>query len=292
MDVLVTGASSLVATYLVPRLRAQGRNVILTSRTRPAYLGADSRVRWLQRDLVQSDVAADQTVPADVLIHLAPLPLLRRAVVVAAGAKRVIAFGTTSRFTKADSPVAAERRMVAEQTEIEAWLAAGGAQGDLHWTLFRPTMVYDGLRDKNVALIARFVRRFGFFPLVGEAGGIRQPVHAADLALACCLALENETAFCKAYNLGGGETLSYRDMVERIFISLGKKPRFVSIPPPLLKATLEIGRHLPRYSYLNASMADRMNKDMVFDWSEAAHDFGYNPRKFAGVSGYSRTQGT
>lgn len=282
MTILVTGASSLIAAYLVPQLQTRGDTFILTSRSRPLYLDHHHTLNWIRSDLCGNELESRLPVFITTLIHLAPLPLLRSSVEALSKSKlaRVIAFGTTSRVTKAGSTDPGEQRMVREQSEMEAWLMAHDAASNLRWTLFRPTMVYDGRRDKNVALIARFIRRFGFFPLVGGASGLRQPVHAADLALACCLALENPATFGKSYNLGGGETLSYRDMVTRIFSELDRKPRFISIPPLLLKAGLELARHLPRYRYLNAAMTTRMSKDMVFDWSEAARDFGYSPRSF------------
>ena len=36
--------------------------------------------------------------------------------------------------------------------------------------------------------------------------------------------------FGKAYNLSGGETLSYLEMVRRIFVAQNLKPRFVRVP--------------------------------------------------------------
>lgn len=280
--VLVTGASSLVARYLVPLLQPGPRKLVLISRTRPDGLPPSQVAHWVRADLHDARWPAALPGRVEVLVHLAPLPLLQPAIA-ALGCShlaRVIAFGTTSRLTKVRSSATADQRMVKEQCAAEAWLAQYGAASGVHWTLFRPTMIYDGARDKNIALIARFVRRFGFFPLIGAAAGKRQPVHAADLAQACCLALENEAAFGKTYNLSGGEVLSYREMVDRVFTALGRTPRYIRIPPTLLRAGLGLARVLPSYRYLNTAMADRMNKDMVFDSSDAEQAFGYRPRKF------------
>lgn len=276
---VVTGASSLIARYLVPLLREEGHEPVLVSRTRPDYLSETDPQAWVRADLRDAGGHSQLHGSVDVLIHLAPLPLLERAVMTLDRSRltRIIAFGTTSRLTKAESAVPAEQRMVREQAAAEDWLA--GTSG-VSWTLFRPTMIYDGEHDKNVALIARFIRRFGFFPLVGEAAGRRQPVHAADLARACCDVLSDGAAAGKTYTLVGGETLTYRAMVDRIFAGLGRKPRYLHVPPPLLRAGLTLARTAPRYRYLNAAMAERMNKDMVFDSTDAKQDFGYRPRGF------------
>ena len=85
------------------------------------------------------------------------------------------------------------------------------------YTIFRPTLIYGVGRDRNVADIARFAKRFGVFPILGKGLGLRQPVHAADLAEACILAVDSSASFNRIYNLSGGETLTYREMVERVF---------------------------------------------------------------------------
>ena len=135
--------------------------------------------------------------------------------------------------------------------------------------------------DKNITLIARFIRRFGFFPLIGNGKGLRRPVHAADLANACVSALANPATHSKAYNLSGGSALTYREMVEAVFRAMGRRPRFLNIPLPALRATLGVASLLPRLRYLNPEMANRMNLDLDFNHSEASRDFGFDPRPFS-----------
>jgi hypothetical protein len=37
---------------------------------------------------------------------------------------------------------------------------------------------------------------------------------------------------------------------------------------------------LPRYRHWSAAMAERMNRDLVFDHAEATHDLNFSPRPF------------
>jgi len=37
---------------------------------------------------------------------------------------------------------------------------------------------------------------------------------------------------------------------------------------------------VPRYRNWSSAMAERMNRDLVFDHSEATRDFGFAPRAF------------
>jgi len=194
---------------------------------------------------------------------------------------RIIAFGSTSRFTKEASARPAERDVAQRLASSESDLAATCAQSSIAWTVLRPTLIYGAGRDRNVSAIARFVRRFGFFPLAGEGRGLRQPVHADDLARACLSALESPLTRNRAYNLIGGTTLSYRELVEAVFLSLGRRPRLVRVPLPLLRASLRVGSLLPGLRHLSPEMADRMDRDHRFDSEEARQDFGYAPRPFA-----------
>jgi nucleoside-diphosphate-sugar epimerase len=135
-----------------------------------------------------------------------------------------------------------------------------------------------------VAFIANFIRRFGFFPLAGSGDGRRQPLHAEDLAQACVTVLGIAATYNRAYNLSGGETLTYRQMVERIFTALGRKPRVFELPLPLFHAAFAMLRLLSRYRYLNTAMIARMSDDLVFDHSEASRDFGFGPGGFLASS--------
>jgi nucleoside-diphosphate-sugar epimerase len=115
---------------------------------------------------------------------------------------------------------------------------------------------------------------------VGEAKGLRMPVHADDLASACLAAIEHPATYGQAYDLSGGETLSYLAMAERIFEAEGIKPRFVRIPLAVFENMLRIARLLPRYRYLTGEMAQRMNQDLCFAHEAASRDFGFAPRRF------------
>lgn len=275
--VLITGATSQVGGFLLQRLAT-----VVGARwavSRGVVSGLREGVHWVQADIGQAEPLPE----AEVLIHLAPLALLPPLLpgFFAQGGRRVIAFGTTSRFSKAASPDPGEQayagRLAAAEAEIKAQCQAAGAP----WTLFRPTLIYGAGRDRNVALIANVIERLGVFPLLGEARGLRQPVHADDLACACVAALDNPASFNKVYDLCGGETLTYRDMVARIFDAHRKPPRFVRLPLGAFAAAMWVLARLPRYRDFNPEMARRMNQDLVFDCTAARRDLGFAPRLFS-----------
>ena len=197
------------------------------------------------------------------------------------GVRRVVALSSTSRFTKDNSSDPEEQaislRLADSETRVQGWAASHGVE----WIILRPTLIYGLGRDKNIAEIARFVRRFGFFPLFGKANGLRQPLHAQDVADACMAALNAPDAAHHAYNLSGAETLPYRDMVARIFSALDRPLRLLPVPLLAFRFAVTLLRLLPRYRSWSSAMAERMNRDLVFDHSEAMRDFGFEPGPFA-----------
>lgn len=279
--IIVTGATSIIGRFLLPRLVNAGYEVHAISRNyceNPSE--TEKRVFWYPVDITHLEQLP--RVNAQALIHLAPLWLLPPLLPVlnSLRIKRVIAFGSTSLFSKARSADAGEQQLVARFVEAEEAITRLSSTLEINWTVFRPTLVYDCVRDKNIAVIARFIRRYGFFPLLGEASGLRQPVHADDLAEACIRAVSQPVTFCRAYNVSGGETLGYRQMVERIFNSLDKSARFLIIPAWLFRAAIRVIMLLPGKRNMTPEMAMRMNVDLCFDHIDATRDFGFSPRPF------------
>jgi nucleoside-diphosphate-sugar epimerase len=276
MRVLLTGASSQIGLFLIPRLLRDGHELFAISRRRR---DGEDGVKWLVDD-VSSTKSSWPAV--DVLIHIAPLRLLPDLLpdFLAKGGRRVICFGTTSRYSKAVSGDTKEQMFAAEQMATESKVAELCEAANAAWTVFRPTLIYGAGMDRNVTVIARLIRRFGLFPLFGAASGRRQPVHADDLAAACVAALGESKTFNSAYELAGGETLTYREMVKRIFAAERRTPRFLPVPLAAFRVAMWCVSRIPRFRDFNAEMARRMNEDLVFDSSDAARDFGFAPRKF------------
>ncbi len=170
-------------------------------------------------------------------------------------------------------------RLAAALREAEEELAGRCEALGIAWTLFRPTLIYGG-PGSAVCLIARVARRLRCFPVAGRGAGLRQPVHAEDLAAACLLALDRPACHGRAYDLGGGETLTYREMVERVFLHVGRRPVVLPVPLPLLRAAIAVARILPRFRGLSPAMAERSERDQAFDITDAKRDFGYQARPF------------
>jgi nucleoside-diphosphate-sugar epimerase len=278
----VLGATSFVGACLLPMLTEAGW--LVTAFSRSTLGGLHDGVEWRRLPLVeyiapQSSLRKNKKI-TPYWICLAPIWVLPDYfdLLNAQCARRVVVLSSTSRFTKDDSSDPEERalalRFADAETRIQKWAESRGVE----WIILRPTLIYGLGQDKNITEIARLIRRFGFFPLFGKAEGLRQPIKAADVAGACMAALQAPSAANHAYNLSGGETLTYRNMVARVFSALGLRPRMLTIPLWAFRLTVAILRCLPRYRKWSIAMAERMNHDMVFDHAEATRDFGFQPK--------------
>lgn len=256
------------------------RFVAFTRAELPEEQSDETPVEW--RRLVDSsqepepgETITDWICLAPIWVLPAQFPLLSKY-----GARRIVALSSTSRFTKTESIDAGEQHTAQQLAEGETELQRWAEARQISWVILRPTLIYGYGRDKNIASVARFIRRWKCFPLLGKAQGKRQPIHAADVATASLQALRTGTVVNQSYNISGGETLTYREMVERVFKALKLKPRFVRIPLILFRVAVALIRFLPRFRHLTAGMAARMNADLVFDHFDAEQNFGFQPRPF------------
>jgi uncharacterized protein YbjT (DUF2867 family) len=272
----VLGASCLVGRFVLPSLAENAIRVLAVSRSQSCEDQPD--VSWQAAGTLCK--RTDIRVPN--WLCLAPIWVVPDyfAEFERLGARRVVALSSTSRFTKPDSSDASERdiawRLIDGERQFEQWAEGCGVE----WVILRPTLIYGLGLDRNVSDVARFIRRFGFFPVIGSASGLRQPLHASDLADACVAALTTTEVHSGAYNLSGGEALTYREMVARVFAALGRSARIVRLPASAVQRALALASRLPGHRHWSPSIAERMNHDQVFDHADAARDLGFAPRAF------------
>lgn len=275
----------MVGRSLLPLLADAGWHVEAFSRQRAMAGQPSGQGDRIVFRLLEESGPGHMALPAEAITHwvcLAPIwalpdyfPLLA-----AYRAKRVVALGSTSIFTKTTSSDPAEQDTAAKLRDGERRFIAWAEAHQIEWVILRPTLIYGLGQDRNICEIARFISRFGFFPLFGAAHGLRQPVHVEDVAAACAAALQGDQARNHAYNLSGADKLPYREMVGRIFDAMGKPQRFVAVPLFIFRLAIACLRVCPRFRSYSAAMAERMGADLVFDHADAARDLGFSPRPF------------
>ena len=268
MIALVLGASSQIGYYLLPLLQAEGIEVLALSR-RPAR-SAPTDVRWLQGALPALPLALPplryvfSAGPLDALAAWLPTaPLTPDA--------RVLATSSMSAVSKQDAPVAAERALSMRLRTAEQVLAQTCAQRGVGCMVLRPTLIYGVGRDRSLTPLARRAQRTRVFALP-RGRGLRQPVHAGDMARALLTAALRAQPLDALLEFGGGERLSATQMFARVRASLP----FATLGVPLPRALLALAALHPALR----GPITRLDQDLIADNARAVAALGVTPRAF------------
>jgi uncharacterized protein YbjT (DUF2867 family) len=97
------------------------------------------------------------------------------------------------------------------------------ATSGLSYRIVRPTMLF-GRGDVLIGVMLRLMRRYPFFPMFGDGEYHVSPIAVKDLARV--LLQETRGPKTGSLDLGGPERMTYRELTDRMYRSLGKRPRY------------------------------------------------------------------
>ena len=232
---VVTGAFSRTGKFIAERLLAQGRRV-RTLTNHPQRAGAEEiKVDVAPLQFTDRTALVDSLRGADVLYNTYWIRFRHGRV----------GFGDAVANTRTLVGAAAEAG-VRKIVHISATNAAAGSDLDffaakaraeevvggsgLKWAIVRPTLVF-GPEDVLINNIAWLLRRVPVFPIPGLGDYRLQPVAVEDVAELATWGAE------QTHNLtidaAGPDILAYTELVERIAVAVGRRPRFVFLSPRL-----------------------------------------------------------
>lgn len=273
---LVFGASGAIGRFLVPRLLAAGHEVIAVSRV--SRTSEKPNLRWIVGDLPGRVPSLPR---ADLIFSLGPLDGFARWFADNSEVRvRVVAIGSLSAETKQRSADSHERELAARLVQAEEMLAAiANARGTVS-TVLRASLIYGAGLDRSLTPFVRFAERRRLFPLLFGAHGLRQPVHADDLAGACIAVSATNTLARRVYGVGGGERVPFDTMLARVRASLPFGTIPVPVPAALANACGRLARRTRTFAAASPAAFLRMNDDLIVDNTAAISDFGWSPRDF------------
>jgi nucleoside-diphosphate-sugar epimerase len=274
--IVILGGRNFIAPYLIARLDEAGLQADVISRD---SVSLPKGFRSVSLELGQTN---DWHAPEGaIVISLLPLGVLACNLTRFAKVQSIIAVGSTSRFSRSSNDVF--ERILAENLELaENILRPWCVKNNTVFTVLRPTLVYDGMNDQSIARMMNFIRRAGVFPIASPGKGLRQPIHADDVAKAIMNALGNVNVYNLSLNIAGGEVITYRHMVERVFIAMNRKPRVIALPSSWCQNSFRLMAKLSP-SHVHAFSPEvfrRMNDDFIYDADEGLLLLDYAPRGF------------
>jgi uncharacterized protein YbjT (DUF2867 family) len=239
--VTVFGATGVVGRALLPLLAAEHEVVAVSRESR----AAEDRLQWREADVHSGTglpEALDGTDVAYYLVHsLGTRDFERQDRVAAenvsreaarAGVRQLVYLGGLGGDDPGASAHLRSRRETGER------LAADGVPV----TTLRAAMVI-GKGSAAFETILGLVKRLPVMITPSWVSTPTQPIALADIARYLAEVAGNDEAVDKAFDAGGDEVMTYRQMIERIAALLGRKPRIVEVPvltPALSALWLEL----------------------------------------------------
>jgi len=239
MKCAVTGAFGYSGKYIAQRLLDNGHDVITLTNSLNRDNPFHNRIRAFPFNFDNPAALTETLRGVDVLVNtywvrfnhklFTLSDAVRNTLILfdsarKAGVKRVVHISITNPSGK--SPLEYFRG----KAELEEALTGSG----LSYAILRPAVLFgrEGILINNIAWALRHLPVFGVF---GDGLYRIQPIHVDDLAsLAAEQAASEENAIINAI---GPETFTYRQLVETIGESIGKRRPVVSVHPSLAYLT-------------------------------------------------------
>jgi uncharacterized protein YbjT (DUF2867 family) len=289
---LLTGATGLVGSALLPRLLAQGTQVRCLVRD-PRRLGAQRvRVQIALGDLTDPPSFRNALRGVHTVVHLAasirdqPHGSIEELSAVAAwrmveaaerqGVERFVFFSALGASTHHRARLL-RAKALAEQAVREAGLSS---------IVFAPSIVY-APGDPWLTLLERMALA-PVMPVSGRGRASFQPLWADDVAACVLAALRADDAQPRRrYELAGPETLSHNEIVRTVLGSLGRRRALVHVPTPLVSRGLRaLERVAGARAFATWDEAELMESSMTSVRGAAdAESLGVHPQRMAAVLG-------
>ena len=313
---LVTGATGLVGSHIVDRLRLDGWRVrALVRDPASARSQLPSDVELVQGDVLDEASFARAASGVDTIFHAAAMVLARggydayrvpnvegtRHAILAAERSRarllhvssVAVYGPSARYeaarrgdrTTEETPLAPLREgayYARSKRESEEAVLLAHTHGRIWATAVRPDVIY-GRRDRQfVPRMAMLLRR-GAIPLINGGRSIMAVVHAANVADGAVRAATSSASGGRVYNLANDYDVSVREFFTLAAEGLGRRPRFLPMPMWLARGLLKGARSAMRlltggkFNLVGSAALDFISLDNPFSSERARRELGWSP---------------
>lgn len=156
-------------------------------------------------------------------------------------------------------------------------------------TIFRSAPVF-GPGDQFTTGLASLLRLApGFFMVPGDGHSLLQPLWIEDLVACLVSALEDPATRRQQYDIGGGEYLTFREVLDLVMKASSTRRLLVNIQPVYLRAlTLWLEQTFPKYP-ISMFWLDYLSTDRTCSIDSLPRRFGIIPARFNQNLAYLQT---
>lgn len=308
MTILVTGATGFLGSHVAEQLSKAGRPVraLVRKSSNKKFLESLKNVELVYGAVDDAESCIEATKGVTGIIHAAGLVKARSSEefrqVNTEGTENLLLgaqqAGTVKRFVFVSSQATAGPsdangtpvRVGEETSPVTAYgrskLAAErillAAKSTVPITILRPPAIY-GPRDNEILIFFKAVRS-GVLPLTNPLDAKYSMIYGPDCAAACIRALDTDLESGTILFVDDGQPVTFREMIERVEVALGKKA-WVRLPLPqaLVKGAAAVtelyGKATNQAVMLTRDKCNELHAPgWVCDGSEARKVLGWNPQ--------------
>ncbi len=302
MKIAVTGASGFIGSHLVRHLSAEGHEVLAVGREATAPEGLQKYAAYYPWDITTTSTDVPDL---DAVIHAAAMVDFsgnRRAMMQAnvTGTQNVLRWSKNSShfvFVSSSSvyPTTTDGKMKEEslagiqkpgslygQTKLAAEQEVLAETGMRKITILRPHGVY-GPGDRHLLPTLARQMHDNTMNIVGSGQNQFSITHIGNFCSAVSAALHIERTTAGIFNIADFESLPLQEIIDRVFLSLGKKISFRHIPILLgqalgvsadLLVKISGGHYVP---LISRDVVNRFSHPWVVSLDRARQELGYQP---------------
>ena len=289
--VTVFGGTGFLGRHVVERLVHEGATVRVAARhPRRLDLGADAEISGRAMSVV-ADVRDEATVDAAVagaegVVNVVSTYVEKDGATYAAvhelGAGNIakacnrLSVGRLVHISGIGADVSSHSKYIRARGRGELIVQAAFPRA----VILRPSVMF-GSDDAFLNTLARIVRSTPVIPLIGGGRTKMQPVHVLDVAEAVCLSVRNPSTSGKICELRGPESLTLREIIERVLFHTKRRRLLIPIPFALAHPLAQLLELLPR-APLTVAQVDLLEDDKVSsNLLPEIEELGITPRKLA-----------
>lgn len=291
--ILITGCTGFIGSHLVNSLIDNCYEVKCLARGTAALDRLpNERMQYAMGDVMKPDSLLSACEGIDTVIHLVGIIREHGDVtferIHVEGTRNVIDAanaGGVRRIIYMSAIGANERGLTGYQTS--KWKAEGQVRNSgMQWIIVRPSIVI-GRWGEFVKTLSDLARKGPVIPVIGDGDYKLQPLYVDDLMNAFVKMLANDDLWCRVYEFGGPEILTFNQMIHIVREVMKVRKPVVHLPVPLVRPAIRVMGAVLSNPPITLDQLKMLEADNITEHNAFTEVFGINPKSFREALSFS-----